>query len=89
MRLEHRRVSTRDVRVEAVEVAADGGPWRPVVDARALPEWAWGGRTLFTFSGGATELALGGAAARRLRVALRLLYRQENPVTSLCVRVPA
>jgi hypothetical protein len=32
---------------------------------------------------------LDGAGARRVRVALRLLDRQDNPVTALCVRVPA
>ena len=55
---------------------------------RRAPEWAWAGRTLFAFSGGATEIVLGGAPARAVRVEVRLPYRGAGAITALCVRSP-
>lgn len=86
VRLEHPRVSARHATVAAAATSADGGAWRPVEGFRPVPEWAWAGRTLFTLSGGATEVALGGVAARRLRVELDLPYRGNDAVTAVCVR---
>jgi hypothetical protein len=71
-----------------VEVSDDGRSWR-AVDARPLGEWAWAGRTLFTFSSGASELGLTGASGRLVRVELRLLYRGAGAITALCVHGPA
>ena len=62
IRLEHPRVSTRYAAILGVGLSDDGRTWRAVDGVRPVPEWAWAGRTLFTFSGGASELALGGAA---------------------------
>jgi 4-amino-4-deoxy-L-arabinose transferase-like glycosyltransferase len=86
VRFEHPRVSTRDVAILAIGVTADAGAWRAVTDARAVPEWAWAGRTLFTFSGGSTELALGGLSGRAVRLEVHLPYRGAGAITSLCVR---
>jgi hypothetical protein len=88
VRLEHPRVSTRHATVIRVEVSDDGRSWR-AVDARPLGEWAWAGRTLFTFSSGASELGLTGASGRAVRVELRLLYRGAGAITALCVHGPA
>ncbi len=86
MRLEHPRVSTRDAEILGIGLTEDGSAWRPVTEARPVPEWAWAGRTLFTFSAGATELALGGRAGRAVRVEVHLPYRGAGAITSLCVR---
>jgi 4-amino-4-deoxy-L-arabinose transferase-like glycosyltransferase len=88
IRLEHPRVSTRLAAIIGVELSDDGRAWRAADGARPVPEWAWAGRTLFAFSGGATELAMGGAPARAVRVEVRLPYRGAGAITSLCVRVP-
>ena len=64
----------------------DGRAWRALDGARRLVEWAWAGRTLFTMSGGASELAVGGQAARAVRVEVRMPYRGEGAITALCVR---
>jgi hypothetical protein len=85
IRLEHPRVSTRHAEIVGVGIADDGRTWQ-AVDGRPVAEWAWAGRTLFTFSGGATELAVGGRAGRAVRVEVRLPYRGEGAITALCVR---
>ena len=89
VRLEHPRVSTRNAEILAIGLADDGQTWRPVPDARPVPEWAWAGRTLFTFAGGATELALGGRSGRAVRIEVHLPYRGAGAITSLCGREPA
>jgi hypothetical protein len=86
IRLEHPRVSTRYATILEVGLSDDGGTWRTVDGAHPVAEWAWAGRMLFTFSGGATELALGGRPGRAVRVGVRLPYRGEGAITSLCVR---
>ncbi len=86
IRLEHPRVSTRYAAILGVGLSDDGGTWRTVDGARPVAEWAWAGRTLFTFSGGATELALGERPGRAVRVEVWLPYRGEGAITSLCVR---
>jgi hypothetical protein len=86
IRMEHARVSTRYATILAVGLAEDGGTWRAVAGARPVPEWAWAGRTLFTFSGGVTELAVGGARGRAVRVEVHLPYRGAGAITALCVR---
>jgi 4-amino-4-deoxy-L-arabinose transferase-like glycosyltransferase len=89
IRFEHPRVSTRNATIVGVNLSEDGRAWRPVTDARPIPEWAWAGRTLFTFSAGATELALNGRSARAVHLDLHLPYRGEGAITSLCVREQA
>jgi hypothetical protein len=84
--LEHPRVSTRSVAILAIGLAGDDGTWRAVTAPRPVPEWAWAGRTLFTFSAGSTELAVGGLSARAVRVEAHLPYRGPGAITSLCVR---
>jgi 4-amino-4-deoxy-L-arabinose transferase-like glycosyltransferase len=86
IRLEHPRVSARHAAVVRVEVSEDDRAWRAVDGARSNPELAWAGRTLFAFSGGATEVRLGGASARAVRVGISLPYRGEKAITSMCVR---
>jgi hypothetical protein len=86
IRLEHPRVSTRHAAIVGVALSDGAGAWRTLGGVRAVPEWAWAGRTLFTFSGGATELGVGGQAARAVRVEVRLPYRGAGAITSLCVR---
>jgi len=86
IRLEHPRVSSRYTTILAIEASDDGGAWRPIVDFRPVPEWVWVGRTLFTFASGASDLAVGGVSARALRVEVRLPFRGEGAITSLCVR---
>jgi hypothetical protein len=86
VRLEHPRVSTRHASVRALRVSGDGRGWRTVDDPQPVTEWAWAGRTLFTFSGGVTELAVGGASGRAVRVEVRLPYRGAGAITALCVR---
>jgi hypothetical protein len=86
IRFEHPRVSTRHAVILGVGLSDDGRTWRPVEGARPVPEWAWAGRTLFTFSGGASELVAGGASGSAVRVEVRLPYRGEGAITSLCVR---
>jgi hypothetical protein len=83
---EHPRVSTRHAAILGVGLSDDGHTWRPVEGVRPAPEWAWAGRTLFTFSGGASELMAGGASGSAVRVEVRLPYRGEGAITSLCVR---
>ena len=74
-------------RFSGVGVSDDGGGVAPGLRrARPVPEWAWAGRTLFTFSSGASELAVGGVSARAVRVEVRLPFRGEGAITSLCVR---
>jgi hypothetical protein len=89
IRLEHPRVSARHAEIVGVALSDDGRAWRAADSARPVPEWAWAGRTLFTYSGGATELAMGGRPARAVRVEMRLPYRGEGAITALCVRAPA
>jgi hypothetical protein len=89
IRLEHPRVSTRHAAILGVAVSDDGRAWRDVPGTRPLPEWAWAGRTLFAFSGGATELAMGGASGRAVRVEVRLPYLGDGAITALCVRLAA
>jgi hypothetical protein len=86
IRLEHPRVSARHASVVGVEVSEDDRAWRAVDGVRTIPEVAWGGRTLFAFSGGATEVHLGGASGRAVRVSIGLPYRGERAITSMCVR---
>ncbi len=86
LRLEHPRVSTRHATILGVDVSEDGRAWRAVGAPRPVPEWAWAGRTLFTFSGGATELAMNGSPVRAVRIALHLPYRGEGAITALCAR---
>jgi len=86
IRLEHPRVSTRHTAILGVGVSDDGGAWRAVSDVRTVPEWAWAGRTLFTFASGVSELAVGGVSARAVRLEVRLPFRGEGAITSLCVR---
>jgi hypothetical protein len=86
IRLEHPRVSSHDTAVVAMEVSEDGEVWRPVPDVRAVPEWAWAGRTLFTFASGASEVALTGVSARAVRLEVRLPFRGQGAITSLCAR---
>ena len=86
IRLEHPRVSTRHAAILGVGLSDDGRTWRPVEGVRPAPEWAWAGRTLFTFSGGASELVAAGASGSAVRVEVRLPYRGEGAITSLCVR---
>jgi 4-amino-4-deoxy-L-arabinose transferase-like glycosyltransferase len=85
VRLEHPRVSTRHATIVGTAISDDGRSWH-AVDGRPVAEWAWAGRTLFTFSGGASELAVGGRAGRAVRVEVRLPYRGEGAITALCVR---
>src|SRR5262249_12826138 len=80
------RVSTRNVVILAIGVSEDGGAWRTVTDTHPVPEWAWAGRTLFTFSAGATELALGGPSGRAVRIEVHLPYRGPGGITSVCAR---
>jgi Dolichyl-phosphate-mannose-protein mannosyltransferase len=86
IRLEHPRVSTRHLAIVGVGLSDDGRTWRTLDGVRPVAEWAWAGRTLFSFSGGVTELAVGGASGRAVRVEVRLPYRGEGAITSLCVR---
>jgi hypothetical protein len=86
IRFEHPRVSTRHTAILSVGLSDDGRTWRTVDGVRLVPEWAWAGRTLFTFSGGASEVAVGGGAGRVVRVEVRLPFRGEGAITSLCVR---
>jgi hypothetical protein len=86
IRVEHPRVSTRHTAILSVGLSDDGRTWRTVDGVRLVPEWAWAGRTLFTFSGGASEVAVGGGAGRVVRVEVRLPFRGEGAITSLCVR---
>ncbi len=86
VRLEHPLVSTRDVSILRLELSDDGRAWRAVDSAHRAAEWAWAGRTLFGFSGGATEVILGGARGRALRAEVRLPYRGEGAITALCAR---
>lgn len=86
IRLEHPRISTRHVAIVGVGLSADGRTWRTPDGVRPVAEWAWAGRTLFTFSGGVAELAVGGASGRAVPVEVRLPYRGEGAITSLCVR---
>jgi hypothetical protein len=72
--------------IVGVGASDDGRAWRSVDGSRPVAEWAWAGRTLFTFSGGSSEVALGGLTARAVRVEVRLPYRGEGAITSLCVR---
>jgi 4-amino-4-deoxy-L-arabinose transferase-like glycosyltransferase len=88
VRVEHPRVSTRHAAVAGAATSDEGIAWRPVAGVRPTPEWAWAGRTLFTVSGGTTEIALGeGVSARHLRVELDLPYAGEDAVTALCARI--
>lgn len=89
IRLEHPLVSTRHATVLSVAISDGGEAWRPVERVRPMAEWVWAGRTLFTFSGGASELAVGGATGGAVRVEVRLPYRGQGAITSLCVRGPA
>jgi hypothetical protein len=86
IRLEHGRVSTRYAAILGVGLSDDGRTWRAVEGVRPVPEWAWAGRTLFTFSGGVSELGVGGLPGRAVRVEVRLPYRGEGAITSLCAR---
>jgi hypothetical protein len=86
IRLEHPRVSTRHTTILGVGVSDDGGAWRAVSEVRPVPEWAWAGRTLFTFASGVSELAVSGVSARAVRLEVRLPFRGEGAITSLCVR---
>jgi hypothetical protein len=86
IRLEHPRVSACYASIDRVELSDDGRAWRAVEGVRPVPEWAWAGRTLFTYSGGTAELAVGGASGRAVRVAVRLPYRGREAITALCVR---
>jgi hypothetical protein len=86
IRFEHPRVSARYAAILGVGLSDDGRTWRAVEGVRSVPEWAWAGRTLFTLSGGASELAVGGASGSAVRVEVRLPYRGEGAITSLCVR---
>jgi hypothetical protein len=86
IRFEHPRVSTRHAAILGVGLSDDGRTWRVVEGVRPVPEWAWAGRTLFTLSGGASELAVGGASGSAVRVEVRLPYRGQGAITSLCVR---
>jgi hypothetical protein len=58
----------------------------PIADVRPVPAWAWAGRTLFSFASGASDLAVSGVSARAVRVEVRLPFRGEGAITSLCVR---
>jgi hypothetical protein len=86
VRLEHPRVSTRDVSILRLELSDDGRTWRAVDSTRHAVEWAWAGRTLFAYSGGATEVILGGVPGRAVRAEVRLPYRGEGAITALCAR---
>ncbi len=86
LRVEHPFVSARYATILGVEISEDGRAWRPVPAPRPVPEWAWAGRTLFTFSGGATELDMGGVPARAVRVEVQLPYSGERAITALCAR---
>jgi hypothetical protein len=86
IRLEHPRVSSRYTTILAIEASDDGGTWRPIAGIHPVPEWAWAGRTLFTFASGASDLALGGVSTRAVRLEVRLPFRGEGAITSLCVR---
>jgi hypothetical protein len=86
IRLEHPPVSTRHVAILRVGLSDDGRTWRALDGARRLTEWAWAGLTLFAMSGGASELAMGGQAARAVRVEVRMPYRGAAAITALCVR---
>ena len=86
IRIEHPRVSTRDVSNVTAEVSDDGRAWRPVADVRPVAEWAWAGRTLFTVSGEVSELAVGATSGRAVRVAMRLPDLDARAITSVCVR---
>ena len=85
VRFEHPRVSTRNVRLVGIRLSDDGAAWRPA-KADPVTEWVWAGRTLFAFSAGVTEVALGGAPGRFVRVELHLLYRGQGAIVSLCAR---
>jgi hypothetical protein len=89
VRFEHPPVSTRNVAILAIGVSEDGGAWRAVPAPRPVPEWAWAGRTLFTFSAGTTELALDGLSARAVRLEMHLPYRGAGAITALCARAQA
>jgi hypothetical protein len=82
----HPRVSTRPAAIVGLGVSGDGGTWRDIDGARPVLEWAWAGRMLFTVSSGATEFALGSVPVRAVRLEIRLPYRGEGAVTSVCVR---
>ena len=83
VRLEHPRVSTRDASVLRLELSDDGRLWRAVDNPPRAVEWAWAGRTLFAFSGGSTEMILGGAPGRAVRVEVLLPYRGADAITAL------
>jgi hypothetical protein len=86
IRIEHPRVSTRDASILTAEVSDDGRAWRPVGHVLPVAEWAWAGRTLFTVSGEVSELAVGAASGRAVRVAMRLPDRGPRGITAVCVR---
>ena len=79
-------MSSRYTTILAIEASDDGGVWHPVADVRPVPEWAWAGRTLFTFASGASDLAVGSVSARAVRVEVRMPFRGEGAITALCVR---
>jgi hypothetical protein len=85
--IEHPLVGVRHVELLAVAASDDGRSWRPVAGARRLSEWAWAGRTLFTFSGGLDEVWLPPTPARHLRLELRIPdVDGRSPITRVCVR---
>ena len=86
LRLEHPRVSSRHAAIVGVGLSDDGRTWQAIDNPRPVAEWAWAGRTLFTFSGGASELVVGGLPGRAVRLEVRLPYRGEGAITLLCVR---
>lgn len=86
LRVEHPEISTREVPVPGLQVSEDGRAWRPVAGVRRLAAWGWAGRTLFRFSGAAEELLVPPTPARELRLDLRLPYRGERAIASVCAR---
>ena len=82
LRLSH---ATADTRLPAVQVSVsrDGQAWQPATGARAVPEWGWAGRTLFSASDQLLEVVIEPAAARHLRV---IVTTRAAEVRVLCVR---
>jgi hypothetical protein len=66
-----------------VVVSRDGRTWQPVAGARAVPKWAWAGRTLFTASDALLDVALDPVRARHLRVVMEASSAESR---LLCVR---
>ncbi len=66
-----------------IAVSRDGRVWEPVDGGRAVPEWAWAGRTLFAAPAGLVEVAFDPVRARHVRL---VIPSRVGNARLLCVR---